>query len=78
MSAWPRPPQIGRFDVENLGSKNPEIYHDFLPFSGENPGSYHVIRTIFEFSMIFRSRLVVFFLDFAALVVTTVAVMELC
>ena len=38
-------PQIGRFDVENLDSKNPEIYHDFLPFSGKNPGSYHVFRT---------------------------------
>ena len=83
-------PQIGRFDVENLDSKNPEIYHDFLQFSGKNPGSYHVFRTfpganpefchvflpftgknsqichvlrlfqvrILEFSMIFRSRLV--------------------
>ena len=38
-------PQIGRFDVENLDSKNPEIYHDFLQFSGKNPGSYHVFRT---------------------------------
>ena len=38
-------PQIGRFDVENLDSKNPEIYHDFLQFSGENPGSCHVFRT---------------------------------
>ena len=38
-------PQIGRFDVENLDSKNPEIYHDFLPFSGKNPESYHVFRT---------------------------------
>ena len=38
-------PQIGRFDVENLDSKNPEIYHDFRQFSGKNPGSYHVFRT---------------------------------
>ena len=33
------------FDVENLDSKNPEIHHDFLPFSGKNPVSYHVFRT---------------------------------
>ena len=38
-------PQIGRLDVENLDSKNPEIYHDFLQFSGKNPVSYHVFRT---------------------------------
>ena len=38
-------PQIGRFDVENLDSKNPEIYHDFLQFWSKYPGSYHVFRT---------------------------------
>lgn len=32
--------QIGRFDVENLRSKSPEIYHDFQKFSGKNPGIY--------------------------------------
>ena len=36
-------PQIGRFDVENLDSKNPEICHDFLPFSGKHPESYHAM-----------------------------------
>ena len=38
-------PQIGGLDIENLDSKNPEIYHDFLQFSGKNPVSYHVFRT---------------------------------
>ena len=38
-------PQMGRLDVENLDSKDPQIYHDFLQFSGKNPISYHVFRT---------------------------------